>query len=147
MKKYILISMLLAPFVLFSQSGNPVISETIGNCDTISVQKDTSNIVEYISYNEASFSGGPEELNKYIRESFQFPKSSINESPYGRAFVEITVEIDGSIKNAKILKGISEELDGELLRVVKNMPDWIPAENKYGKAKSIVRFPVNFRPY
>jgi len=145
MKRFVLVLLFFAPLILISQSGNPVISETIGNCDTISIQKDTSHIVKFISYPEASFPGGPEEMNKYIKENFQFPKSLTNESPYGRAFVEITVDIDGSLKDAKILKGISEELDEELLRVVNNMPDWIPADSKDGKAKSIVRFPVNFR--
>src|SRR5690554_6195593 len=118
MKRFVLVLLFFAPLILISQSGNPVISETIGNCDTISIQKDTSHIVKFISYPEASFPGGPEEMNKYIKENFQFPKSLTNESPYGRALVEITVDIDCSLKDAKILKGISEELDEELLRVV-----------------------------
>src|SRR5690554_267539 len=126
--RLVLLFFFILPFLLFSQ-------------------KEDTSIVFWSNYPEAYFPGGPEEVNKYIRESFQFPKSSINESPYGRAFVEITVDTNGSIKDAKILKGISEELDEELLRVVKNMPNWIPAKNKDGKAKSIVRFPVNFRLY
>nr|WP_299202465.1 TonB family protein [uncultured Brumimicrobium sp.] len=126
--RLVLLFFFILPFLLFSQ------------------EEDTA-IVLWSNYPEASFAGGSEEMNKYIKENFQFPKSLTSESPYGRAFVEITVDTDGSIKNPKILKGISEELDEELLRVVKNMPNWIPAENKDGKAKSIVRFPVNFRLY
>lgn len=145
--KTLIVLFLLCPFYIISQSEQIVAPDSMANGDTLSFQKDTSKIVRFVSYQEASFRGGMAEMNKYIKDNFQYPNSSISDSPQGRAFIEITVDSDGSIKDVKVLKGISEELDEELLRVVKNMPNWIPTDSKDGKVKSLVRFPVNFRSY
>lgn len=134
-------------FYTLAQSEEIAAPVSIANGDTLSIDKDSSRIVRFVSYKEAYFPGGMTEMNKYINDNFQYPTSFIGETPYGRAFIEITVDIDGSIKEAKVLKGVSEELDKELLRIVKNMPKWIPADSKDGKVKSLVRFPINFKPY
>lgn len=39
-----------------------------------------------------------------------------------------TVEENGKISNIKIQKSLSKSCDKEALRLVKNMPDWIPAK-------------------
>lgn len=42
--------------------------------------------------------------------------------------VAFVVECDGSISNVKIIKGCDETSNKEAIRLVKTMPNWIPAE-------------------
>ena len=48
----------------------------------------------------------------------------------GRVTVQFVVEKDGSIANAKVLRGVDPELDKEAVRVVSVMPKWKPGTQK-----------------
>jgi protein TonB len=55
------------------------------------------------------------------------------------------VEKDGSIGDAKVLRGIGYSCDEEALRVVKGMPKWIPGTQN-GKAVRVqFNMPVKFK--
>ncbi len=70
-----------------------------------------------------AFSG---DLNKYLSENLQYPDSEKNETIQGTVYVNFIVEMDGSITNIKILKGIphGRRLDNEAVRVISAMPKW-----------------------
>jgi len=46
----------------------------------------------------------------------------------GKVFVKFTVEIDGSLTNIEIVKSLNEVCDNEALRLIEQMPKWIPGE-------------------
>lgn len=48
----------------------------------------------------------------------------------GRVTVQFVVEKDGSIANAKVLRGVDSDLDKEAVRVVSVMPKWKPGTQK-----------------
>lgn len=48
----------------------------------------------------------------------------------GRVTVQFVVEKDGSIVNAKVLRGVDPELDKEAVRVISVMPKWKPGTQK-----------------
>lgn len=48
----------------------------------------------------------------------------------GRVTVQFVVEKDGSIANAKVLRGVDPDLDKEAVRVVSVMPKWKPGTQK-----------------
>lgn len=129
------------PFLIFSQEETPVISDNIGNCDTIYIQKDTS-IVRYPDQ-EAQFPGGSAKMKKYIIEHLQYPKIEFETPPYGKVFVEFIVNIDGSIEQVEIQKGGIKELDEMYIQLVKNMPNWIPAEVDGKKVRSRILLPFS----
>ena len=82
------------------------------------------------------FIGGQDALFAYMGENMKYPKSLVASDAKGKVMVEFTVAKDGSIKNAKVLKGCEhDEMNDEALRVIKNMPDWKPGE-KDGKVVS-----------
>jgi glucan phosphorylase len=62
----------------------------------------------------------------------------------GKVYAEFTVEIDGSISGVKIYRGIGGGCDKETIRVIKDMPKWIPAEQKGKKIKVKQTLPVQF---
>ena len=60
------------------------------------------------------------------------PKNLIQENIKGKIVIRFYVEIDGSINDVELLKGIGNDWDKEAIRVVKSMPKWNPG-SIYGK--------------
>ena len=59
--------------------------------------------------------------------------------------VGFIVEADGTITEPKILTSVSPALDAEALRVVKNMPRWIPGKNNGSAVRMQFSLPITFR--
>ncbi len=74
------------------------------------------------------FPGGKEALIKYLAESprLERPDSSTAES----VAVLFIVNKEGEVTQPMIVGGASTELDAEALRVVRDMPKWIPGDAK-----------------
>ena len=63
----------------------------------------------------------------------------------GRVTVQFVVEKDGSIANARVLRGIDPELDKEAVRVISAMPKWKPGTQKGEAVRVKYTVPVMFR--
>lgn len=80
------------------------------------------NRVFYLVEERPSFPGGKDALATYLHPLF--PKGySGNE---GSVRVEFVVEKDGSLTNIAVIRSVNPDLDAEALRVVRNMPRWVP---------------------
>lgn len=93
--------------------------------------------------NEAMYPGGNREMQKFIDRYFSSPKHyTLYDFDRSRVYVEFVVNPDGSLSNFDVVKGISDELDQEVLNALKKMPNWIPAGNSCEKFKTLARIPV-----
>ena len=63
----------------------------------------------------------------------------------GRVTVQFVVEKDGSIANARVLRGIDPELDKEAVRVISAMPKWKPGEQRGKPVRCKFTVPVMFK--
>jgi len=90
-----------------------------------------------------SYPGGDKERFAFMIENTKYPESAIKDSIQGMVFVNFIVSKDGSLKELKVLRGLSPEVDAEALRVVSIMPKWSPAE-KDGK-KVDYKFTIPFK--
>ncbi|MDL2290404.1 energy transducer TonB [Paludibacteraceae bacterium OttesenSCG-928-F17] len=63
----------------------------------------------------------------------------------GQVIVQFWVQQTGKIEDVKILRGVSKELDTEAVRLISEMPEWIPAEKAGKKMKMMHIYSVNFR--
>ena len=79
------------------------------------------------------FPSGTSELMKFIENNFQFPIKLAEGVPTGRVVVQVVIQEDGTITDAKVTEGIEPLIDKEALRVVSLMPKWEPGKIK-GKA-------------
>jgi murein L,D-transpeptidase YafK len=74
------------------------------------------------------FPGGGEHFLKYLEE---MGNALVKSLPDGRkkayVVVEFIVDTDGTPTNFKMIKGIEEEIDDELITVLERMPEWKPA--------------------
>ena len=95
---------------------------------------------------QPEFPGGMKELAKYLRDNINYPRISRDNNSQGRAFVQFTVNADGSIQDIEIYRSTGDVyLDKEAIRLVEAMPKWKPGKQQ-GKAVRVkFRLPVNFR--
>ncbi|PLX05499.1 MAG: hypothetical protein C0598_14460 [Marinilabiliales bacterium] len=106
---------------------------------------DSDEVVFTVVETMPEFPGGRSELYKYLGENIKYPESAKKDGVQGKVFVSYVVNTDGSITDAKILRGVSEELDAEALRVIKSMPNWKPGEQKGKKVRVAFNLPINFK--
>lgn len=89
-----------------------------------------------------TYPGGSNAMGKYIRDSFRFPSTVTADKITGKCYVKLIIDADGNICEATVLKGISADVDEELLRVFKSMPKWTPGKLIGSATKGEVVAPV-----
>ncbi len=105
---------------------------------------DNDSIVS-MPYKKPRFPGEDRGLHKYLRENLTYPEIAKQNKIEGRVVCKFIVREDGKIDNITIIKSISPELDEEAIRVIKLMPEWIPAEKENGeKVTSYCMMPIKF---
>lgn len=95
--------------------------------------------------NQADFPGGMEALMEFLSNNIRYPESAMKADIQGRVIIQFVIESDGTVTDAKIVRGVSPELDEEALRVVSIMPKWIPGKVNGKAVASQFTIPVNFR--
>jgi protein TonB len=95
----------------------------------------------------AGFPGGHEAMNKFLRNNLVYPQTAIELNLQGKCYVQFTVNIDGSISNVKIKRGVPDcpECDKEAIRVVKSMPKWNPGKLNSKPVGSSINLPIIFK--
>ena len=91
-----------------------------------------------------SFPGGDIALIEYITENVVYPPFAMDMEIEGRVVIEFVVEPDGSITHVEVARGIGGGCDEEALRVVENMPNWIPGEQNGVRLPVRYAIPINF---
>ncbi|KQS41386.1 energy transducer TonB [Pedobacter sp. Leaf194] len=92
------------------------------------------------------FPGGQPKLFSYLAKTLKYPTIAKKNNVQGKVLISFVVEIDGSLSNIQVAKGLSKETDAEALRAVKNSPKWVPAFDESGKPfRAKCDLPVNFK--
>jgi len=91
------------------------------------------------------FSGGMQALMKYLSENLKYPYNAMQQGIQGSVMLQFIVEKDGSLTNIHVLRGIDSEIDAEALRVVREMPKWIPGKQRGQIVRVKFSLPVRFR--
>jgi len=90
---------------------------------------------------EAKFNGGGiDKFSEFVRGQFNYSK--VKKS--GRMIASFTIDVDGSLKNIKLVEMIDVDSGVELIRVLNKCPKWEPAK-RGGKPISIeIKYPMVF---
>ena len=94
-----------------------------------------------------SFNGGSaNEFSQWVNSQLKYPQTAINDKVQGRIIMSFTVDVDGSVRDVKVLRGIRQDLDEMALKVVTASPKWEPGRNAEGEAVPVTMvFPVIFQ--
>lgn len=90
------------------------------------------------------FPGGEEARLKYLNDNVRYPDMAKEAGIQGRVFVEFVVEKDGSVTNVRVVRGIGGGCDEEAIRVVENMPRWIPGRQRNVPVRVRFNMPIRF---
>lgn len=91
------------------------------------------------------FSGGYEAMLKFLTSHMIYPALAQESGIQGTVFVQFVVSKTGKISNVKILRGIGGGCDEEAVRVVKEMPNWIPGRQNGQAVPVMFQIPVKFQ--
>ncbi len=84
-------------------------------------------------------------LEKWVYHYLKYPESSLRNGTKGTVMAEFVIEKDGSVSNVRIVKGLDDAIDDEVVKVISASPKWKPAKNKGVKTRVKVSLPVEFR--
>jgi len=91
------------------------------------------------------FSGGYEAMLKFLKDKMQYPTLAQESGIQGTVFVQFVVSKTGQLSNVKILRGIGGGCDEEAVRVVKEMPNWVPGRQNGQDVPVMLQIPINFQ--
>ena len=66
-------------------------------------------------------------MDKWVNPYIKFPESALRNGDSGRVTAEFIIEKDGKVSNVRIVRGVSDDLDDEVLKVISASPKWKPA--------------------
>lgn len=89
--------------------------------------------------------GGMAGLMQYLSKNIKYPTIAQENGTQGRVTVQFVVNKDGSIVDAKVLRGVDPYLDKEALRVINSMPKWKPGMQRGKPVRVKYTVPVMFR--
>ena len=123
----------------------------------------------------AQYPGGQAALMQYLAQNIRYPKISAENGVQGRVLVQFVVEKDGSLSNFAVVKksgdtitknaqsGITvnalgsateeskvpqeafDAINAEAVRVLREMPKWIPAKQRGQEVRMRYTLPITFR--
>lgn len=92
----------------------------------------------------ASYPNGQRALHKYIIEELKYPENAKKDGASGTVFVEFVIEKDGSLSNFSIMRGATQAMNEEAIRVLKKSINWEPAINNEQTVRSKQTLPIRF---
>jgi protein TonB len=79
-------------------------------------------------------------------DNIVYPKEAVADKVTGTVFVSFVVNADGSVSDVQVLKGIGSGCNEEALRVVQNMPNWLPGRQSGQPVAVRYSLPIRFVP-
>lgn len=109
----------------------------------LGIPEDTTiyNVVEVMP----SYPGDMAECYMFVARQMHYPKEAEEKGIEGRVLIRFVVEKDGRLTNFEVIETPDPLLSDEALRVLKQMPKWIPAKNKGKDVRCRYCMPILFR--
>ncbi len=108
-------------------------------------EEEVTNEIFTVVEDMPEFPGGQAALLQYIGKAVKYPVIAQENGIQGRVIVTFTVEKDGSVADAQIVRGVDPSLDKEALRVINSMPKWKAGMQRGKPVRVKYTIPVTFR--
>ncbi len=145
MKKYInlILLTLIFPLLALGQSLKNDTTRTVFCYILADEDNDTISNPPFIFVDQMPVLEGG--LPLYLSKNIHYPDKASKMGIEGKVWVQLIIENNGKVSNVELSKGIGFGCDEEALRVISQMPDWIPGENNGKKVRVRMKVSVNFR--
>lgn len=91
-----------------------------------------------------AFIGGQEAMSTFIQSQIKYPDLAFRQGVEGTVLINFRISKEGKILNPYVSKSIHPALDQEALRLIKDMPDWIPARQNGEVQEIAYQLPIKF---
>ena len=109
---------------------------SVGPAETVVEAPKVEQIYEAVE-EDAEFPGG--KPSDFVSSHFN-PDAAADVE--GKIIVRFVVELDGSISNVDVARGLSPEANREAIRVIRSMPRWKPGQNNGKAVRSRFSLPI-----
>jgi TonB family protein len=75
----------------------------------------------------AAFPGGEANWTKFLQKNLRYPNDAFKKGIQGIVRIQFIVDKDGSVGELNVLTSPDKSLSNEVLRLMRQSPDWIPA--------------------
>lgn len=120
MKRPLYILAFLLPFTIYSQTKQSKADSSQKNTET----SNTHSVKDVKKFPE--FPGGQQKLKEFVYTNLQKPKDAVA----GKIYTRFTVQPDGQVTNAVIIKGLNKNCDKAVLEAIAKLPKFNPALDK-----------------
>jgi periplasmic protein TonB len=90
------------------------------------------------------YPGGDAARMKFLQENIKYPQMARESGIQGTVYATFVVEIDGSVTDVRILRGIGGGCDEEAVRVIQAMPRWNPGMQRGKPVRVQFTMPIRF---
>lgn len=111
-----------------------LLSQTITDNDTIYELRQVSKQPQFTEGNILS----------YIRQNIRYPHKALENNITGTVYIQFVINKKGEVVNPIIGRKVNSLLDKEALRIVKSVPNWIPAEKNGENVNVKYTIPIRF---
>lgn len=91
------------------------------------------------------YPGGDTALGEYLRNSIKYPASASAKGAEGRVVCSCVISAQGTVVDVKVMTSVDPDLDKEAMRVVLNMPNWIPGKQNGKSIPVKYAIPIQFK--
>lgn len=117
-----------------------LLTDVVQHAEALQNQEQVFMVVEQ----QPEFPGGFDAFRDYMRSNIKYPAAAQKNGESGTVYVTMIVNKDGSISDAKVLRGVSQSLDAEAVRVISQMPAWKPGTQNGKTVRVRFNIPVKF---
>jgi protein TonB len=91
------------------------------------------------------FNGGMDAFYKYVGNAIEYPSFEQRRNIEGRVILSFVIEKDGSLSQVEVMKGVSEGIDKEAIRVLENAPKWEAGRQRGQAVRVQMQIPIYFK--
>ncbi|WKV13672.1 energy transducer TonB [Marivirga harenae] len=89
--------------------------------------------------------GGMDAFYEYVGNAIEYPSFEQRRNIEGRVVLSFVIEKDGSLSQVEVLKGVSEGIDKEAIRVLENAPKWEAGRQRGQAVRVKMTIPIYFK--
>ena len=108
-------------------------------------EKEENKMIFEVVEEYAKLPGEDEACYEWLAQHIVYPDEAKAKGIQGRVFVQFIVEKDGTLSDVEAVRSPDPSLAQEAVRVVKDMPKWIPGRQGGKAVRSRFRLPIMFR--
>lgn len=91
------------------------------------------------------FPGGVAAMFSFISNNMKYPRAAKRRNISGRVVIGFVIETDGRIVDVRVVRSAHELLDREGMRIVQQMPNWLPGRQDGEPVRVSYNLPLTFK--